>query len=146
MTDLKTEYTSGGEFDLAFDGVDLETEGGVEGAVLRSLFLDARAREDDGCAGGPMNRRGWWGDAHGVAGDRMGSRLWLLKRANASEQTAALIEEYARESLKWLVEDGIAKAVTVIAERAGRHQINWQVEVVKPTGEGFRFEYVWEGI
>lgn len=48
-------------------------------AVLISLFSWRKSNPDDGVRA--PNRQGWWGDtfAH-TAGDRIGSRLWLLQR------------------------------------------------------------------
>ena len=66
-----------GAADLAVNASGaLAEDDGLQTAVVLSLFLDARARPDDGAEG---HRRGWVGVAF-TPEDRVGSRLWLLKR------------------------------------------------------------------
>jgi phage gp46-like protein len=46
-----------------------------------------------------------------------GSDLWLLKKEGKVDgQTAGKLERIVRESLQWLVEDGMAAAVDCAAE------------------------------
>lgn len=115
MTDLAlawdaTSYTG----DLALAGVDLAADDGLRTAVLLSLFTDRRAEVGDPRAG-ETARRGWWGDTL-TDGDRIGSRLWLLGREKRVADVVRRAEEYARESVAWLVEDGAAERVEVTAE------------------------------
>lgn len=82
------------------------------GAIILSLFCDAR---DD--AANPDNPRGWWGDAV-PPGNRppWGSRLWTLgPRAKHTPQTLKLAEQYSREALQWLLDDGEAGTISVAA-------------------------------
>ena len=115
MTDLAlawdaTSYTG----DLALAGVDLAADDGLRTAVLLSLFSDRRAEVGD-LRAGETARRGWWGDTL-TDGDRIGSRLWLLGREKRVADVVRRAEEYARESVAWLVEDGAAERVEVTAE------------------------------
>lgn len=105
---------------------------GLRSAVLLSLFLDARARPED-----PLpdprdgDRRGWVGDALSPdAGDRMGSRLWLLSREKQTEGVRVRAEIYAREALAWLVADGLATALDVTATWRSRGLLDLRVRVV----------------
>lgn len=105
---------------------------GLRSAVLLSLFLDARARPED-----PLpdardgDRRGWVGDALSPdAGDRMGSRLWLLSREKQTEGVRVRAEIYAREALAWLVADGLATALDVTATWRSRGVLDLRVRVV----------------
>ncbi len=53
--------------------------------VLVSLFSWRKSADDDGVAA--PNRQGWWGDTYAdTAGDRIGSRLWLLERETVLQQ------------------------------------------------------------
>ena len=97
--------------DLSVVDEDLESESGLETAVIISLFTDRRARDDDELPD-PNNsdKRGWWGDLVAeVADDQIGSRLWLLERAKTTENVLVKAKEYAEESLSWMIEDGVAK-------------------------------------
>jgi len=98
----------------------LVRDDGLTTAVLISLFTDRRAKADDPLPDG-NDRRGWVGDAISpVDGDRIGSRLWLLRREKQTEETRRRAEEYAREALAWLIEDGLAARVEVSAEWVAR--------------------------
>jgi phage gp46-like protein len=105
-----------GDLDLGPSG--LAQDDTLTTSVLISLFSDRRARADDPL---PNNsdgdRRGWLGDALAdTEGDRIGSRLWLLKREKQTEETRRRAEEYCREALAWLIDDGLAVRVDVTAE------------------------------
>lgn len=112
-------------------------------AILISLFTDRRAEPDDelpdGAAG---DRRGWLGDALStVEGDRIGSRLWLLKRRKQTEETRRLAEDYCREALAWLVEDEIATAIAVEAAWIRSGVLACRVAVSVPDGSTQTFSY-----
>lgn len=118
MSDIKLTYDDSlMECDLSITDGDLTLEEGLETAVLLSLFLDRRAEEDDELDN-PNDKRGWWGDqVTSVAGDRIGSRLWLLERAKTDTNTLRAAEEYALEALEWMKEDGVVQDITAEAYR-----------------------------
>ena len=106
---------------------------GLRTAILLSLFLDARAGEEDPLPD-PLNRdrRGWVGDVLApTAGARMGSRLWLLAREKQTEATRLRAEIYAREALAWLVEESLARAVSVSAAWASTGQLALRIQVAE---------------
>ena len=115
--DIRTAYDAGTlALDFALDGADLATDEGLETAAAISLFTDRRAGRDDALPGGDDDRRGWWGDAFaGVEGDLIGSKLWLLGREKNLPEALNRARDYGAESLAWMVEDGIAERVEVIA-------------------------------
>ena len=118
---IALEWTAAGP-DLARTPLGaLAEDDGLRTAVLLSLFLDRRAGTQDPLPdAGTPDRRGWVGDAlAAVPGDRIGSRLWLLRRAKASEATRLRAEAMAREALAWLVQDGVAERIAVQAELQG---------------------------
>lgn len=79
------------------------------GAVVLSLYCDARGIEADGTVG-----RGWWAD--GLTNqDKWGSRLWELNRSKDIPETLRMAEDYAKSALSWLIEDGIASNVSIQA-------------------------------
>ncbi len=89
-------------------------------AVIISLFTWRRAHDDDVLPNAGMSRMGWWGDSFPpVANDRIGSRLWLLARSKLTDSTAQQAQDYAKEALQWLIDDGVAARVDVSATRRG---------------------------
>lgn len=99
-----------GAFHLAYNaqGNDLATVAGLTTAVIISLFTDRQADPDDVLPDGGTDRRGWWADT------TMGSRLWLLSREKEISAVLGKARQYAEEALAWLLDDGVASAVTVI--------------------------------
>ncbi|MCM1512604.1 MAG: phage GP46 family protein [Oxalobacter formigenes] len=116
-------------------------------AVVISLFAWRRAKADDKLPGTTKN--GWWGDTYpDVEGDRIGSRLWLLSRDVLSQDTLLRAEEYAREALAWLVEDGIAQSVAVSVARLGLDKMEIATQITRPDGSGtdIRMTALWSAI
>jgi phage gp46-like protein len=115
-----------GAADLALNATGaLASDDALQTAVVLSLFLDARARPDDGAEG---HRRGWVGDAF-TPEDRVGSRLWLLKREKHTEETRRRAEDYANEALAWLVDAGLASSVSVTAAWVARGVLGLSVSI-----------------
>jgi phage gp46-like protein len=133
-TDISLYYKEWG-VDAAIQGaggvLDITTDDSLRTAVILSLFLDRRARDDDRLPDGTTDRRGWWADTvapmteatlalrDGAVSirrpDRIGSRLWLLSRELQVEEVVRRAHDYAAEALAWLVEDGHAQKVDVRA-------------------------------
>ncbi|HCV39190.1 MAG TPA: hypothetical protein DGQ94_10805 [Pseudomonas sp.] len=86
-------------------------------AVVISLLTWRRA--EDGDQLDDDQRYGWWGDTFPtVERDRIGSRLWQLRRRTLTDDTLRDAEAFARESLAWLDDDDRVVAVTVTASRS----------------------------
>lgn len=130
--------------DFALQQGQLATDDGLRTAIIISLFSDGRARDDDDLPTGD-DRRGWWGDAFLPPNDRIGSRLWLLEREKLTQQTLLRLRDYTREALAWLIEDGIAAAVSVITERQGLDRANICIEITRPDRTISRFDFIWPG-
>ncbi len=131
MTDIALRLfqdspTSAPRFDIVLDGYDLATDDGLRTACLLSLYTDRRAEADDEVENG--DKRGW--HAH----PKRGSRLWLLARAKETPDTLARAKSYTEEALAWLVEDGVARAVTVEAEWFGRGRLGLRVTIERTQG------------
>lgn len=103
-------------------------------SVVISLFTWRRAATDD-----PVDddeRFGWWGDSFpAVDDDRIGSRLWLLRRVKLTGQTQLDAEFYAREALLWLLDDGHVISVEITSERADVSRLNLGVTLTLSTGQ-----------
>lgn len=97
------------------------------GAVVLSLFCDARGIEADGSVG-----RGWWADGL-TDGDRWGSRLWELIRSKDIPETLRLAEDYAKSALAWLIEDSVASTVVITAYSPARAVLGLLVKLDNDT-------------
>ncbi|SNS05458.1 Mu-like prophage protein gp46 [Humidesulfovibrio mexicanus] len=135
--------------DLSIQGGDLAKEDGLVTAVTLSLFLDARARDDDEIPDGTSDRRGWWADAYsGLAGDSTGSRLWLLSREKQLSEVLERAREYAAEALDWMVKDAVAKTVQVEASAPGNGVLALDIRIERPNGDvvNTRYTLLWEAM
>jgi phage gp46-like protein len=104
------------DFDLA-EPSERRNRGGLRSrealatAILIQLFTDARARDDD-MLPDPLDpdRRGWWADNVARVPEQgeygIGSRLWILRRATLSDDTAAIANAMVHECLQPIVDQG----------------------------------------
>lgn len=147
MTDIRTvfiDFDHGA--DLALEQFALAADDGLETAVILSLFTDARASDDDPLPFGESDRRGWWADAFpSVDRDRIGSRLWLLRREKQTQDTLNRAREYAEEALAWLVADGVARSVEVESFIVRNGVLGLSVVIQRPDASiaRFRYETLW---
>lgn len=131
--------------DLALVDGQLATDDGLRTAVIISLFTDRRAEPDDELPEPGADRRGWWADDIAeVDGDRIGSRLWLLRRAKFTGAVIGRARDYAREALAWLIEDGICRTVDVEAVGIRPDTLAITVAIVRPSGQRGRFDFTWD--
>ena len=111
-----------------------DARGALERAVIISLYTRRRAEPSDPVD--DANREGWWGDSFPtLANDRIGSRLWLLRRRSLTAQTIRDAKRYAEEALAWLIEDGIVTTVAVTVSRSAVNTLSAVVELRRPEGE-----------
>jgi phage gp46-like protein len=137
MADITTITSSNGDSDWAVSGAALQSGGDLVTAILISLFTDAQAANDDVIPDGSSDRRGWWGNL------QMGSKLWLLARAKQTDETLAQAQEYATDALAWLIEDGVASAVTVKAFWKARSFLVLVVQITRTDGSTPLLAYAW---
>ncbi|MFJ5253796.1 phage GP46 family protein [Pseudomonas sp. NPDC088414] len=108
-------------------------EASLTRAVLISLFTWRRAAPDD-----PVDDEelfGWWGDSYpAITDDRIGSRLWLLRRVKLTEATQRDAEFYANEALHWLLDDGHVIAIEITSEKPDINRLNLVVILTVPGG------------
>lgn len=130
MSDIQTTWT-GTSGDYAISGGSLASGNDVETAVLLSLMTDRVAELGDVI---PDNgdRRGYWGDT----GQKytIGSRLWLLDRAKGPRDTPRRAEDYAREALQWMLDDGAVAKFDISATWVPTSQLNLQVTAYRTDG------------
>lgn len=145
MTDalLRWDLDAGGA-DLALELGALAVDDGIATALIVSLFSDALVERDE-LPLGHTDRRGWWGDGVAPAReDGIGSRLWLSQPAKARGSLPARVEGWARDALRWLVDEGHAVSVAADAAWGARSRLDLVVTVLLPSGEESR--YVFGGV
>lgn len=146
--DIKLQYDNDiGEYDIVLGNGDLLREEGLETAILISLFTDRRAEKDD-----PLKNtgeyKGWWGDQLNEDNDKIGSRLWLLD-GKTTQQNIKLAENYIREALQWLLDDGVAVKIDIEIERqgiVGNDILSCGIKIYYKDGttEAFKFYDLWD--
>jgi phage gp46-like protein len=134
MTDIALLLSDTG-FDIGIDGTDLRTDSGLRNAVILTLYTDCRAANDDVLPDGTDDLRGCWMD---MFDDHIeGSRLWLLSREKETSDVLQRASEYAEEALLWLIDSGVATAIAVTAEWAGRGVLALGVVITLPNNTTF---------
>lgn len=108
-------------------------------AVIISLFSWRRADEGDDIES-DVSKQGWWGDSFST--DRIGSKLWEILRQKLNDETIAKAQEYSRDALQWMIEDGLVTEINVEAERDSSdfNRLNLKVELISNTRTVYEFK------
>lgn len=110
-----------------------ELQADLTRAVAISLYTWRRAGPDDPVD--DVELFGWWGDSFpAIADDRIGSRLWLLRRVKLTAQTQRDAEFYAREALQWLLDDGHVIDLEVSSGQVDLNRLNLLTTLTVPGG------------
>ena len=80
--------------------------------------------------------RGWWGDDLAER-DEWGSRLWELARSKETAETLRRAEDAANDALSWMLADGLARSISVMAYSPAREVLGLVIKIdnVKQTLE-----------
>lgn len=136
------------EGDVILGNGDLERDEGLESAVLISLYTDRRAEDSDPYDN--KDKRGWWADQIAeIEGDLIGSRLYLLERAKATQQNALLMKVYVFEALEWMIDDKVVAKIEVDTFMFGdssNKRLGFIVKIYKSNGNvvEMKFDSLWE--
>lgn len=118
---------------------DITTDSGLRTNVIYSLYTDRRANPDDELPDNSDNRRGSWQDQYlDTPGDLEGSRLWLLHRSKKTSTVLRRAKEYAEEALQWLIDDGVAKQISVTTTWGDEGWLVLTVLIDLPSGTPFK--------
>jgi phage gp46-like protein len=130
--------------DLSFTQAGLfENESSLRTAILHSLLGKARISTEEMEIYQVDEPGGWWGSQlTGKQNDNYGSKRWVLRRAKANEQTRRLYEQFTRESLAWLITDGLAQAVDYESEWGRPGQLLERITVTLSTGRTEQFDLI----
>ncbi|CAI8876194.1 Phage protein GP46 [compost metagenome] len=115
-------------------------------AAVISLLTWRRAEADDRLD--DSQRYGWWGDSFPtLANDRIGSRLWQLRRRTLTADTERDAVAFAREALAWMLEDGRVTSVSVTTAR-GVDRLNMLVVLSMKDGTAIdlKLDNLWQVI
>ncbi len=133
MSDLKLTQGDDGVFDLVIEDGNFVIEDGFDTSIMVSLITDARAPADKVVL--PENRRGWMGNlVSPVDGRDLGGLLWLTEQRRLTQDTLNETVDYARKSLNWFVEDGLANSIDVTGEIVPRSGIRLTIAITALTG------------
>jgi phage gp46-like protein len=140
-------YEGYADIQLDSSGRDIKGDEGLENAVLISLFTNRRVNDETVLPGNANDKGGWWGNEFNEF--EIGSRLWLLRRAKNTDDTLSLAEQYARESMNWMLENNVAQRVDVATSFVDRKTMLMEVQVIRPdvTQQGeytYRYFFNWE--
>lgn len=146
MSDVAILINDDCEFDIDFTDTDFAIEEGLETAVFISWFTDRRADLED-LANASVDRRGYWGDMFPeVDNDQIGSKFWTRFPGKATRENRVKIESDLRESLEWMIEDGISDEINVSASFFGSEGIRLEASIKRPdTDKPQIFSFVWNG-
>jgi phage gp46-like protein len=116
--------------------------GGLQTAVLISLFTDAAATDDyEPPAGAAWERRGWWGDTYEPL--PAGSNLWQLNRAKKTAATLLTAQDYCSAALQWMINAGVVRAVQVACSWLDQGTMSIGVKITNLAGNQQTLTYAW---
>ena len=88
------------------------------------------------------SKRGFWGDLIGEK-VKTGSKLWLLDRSVLSPAIRELNQEYAQDSLAWMVSEGLAESVSVESSLVSRDRMDTNIKISRPDGSQSNYSPLW---
>jgi phage gp46-like protein len=131
--------------DWAMNGPVLATGHDLQTAIIISIFSDRLAQPDDVIADGSNDPRGWWADTD----VRIGSRIWLLRRAKQTPETLQRAFDYLCEALQWMLDDGVVGQFVINVQWVRRSFLGAQITAFKQDGTTLatgRYAWVWNDI
>lgn len=132
MSDIALMPDAAGFYDIALEDGDIVQDFGLKTAVLLSLNLNARAD----------NAQGFWADAADDSGHITGSLLWQLSREKTTQAVLNSAKDYAESALQWLLDDRVASAVSVQAQRDANDYLVLIINITH--GQGKRWQAAWQ--
>lgn len=145
MVDISTVWVADEvRGDWQMSGADLASGNDLNTAAFISLFTDRVAGNGDTIPDGTTDPRGWWADNQPSGNTvAIGSRLWLLSRRKATQQTLNDATTYAREALQWMIDDGVAVSIDIVTQWQGLSFLAMQVTINRKNGTQVALNYKW---
>lgn len=145
MSDIALKF-KGDHFDIGIKDGDLEKDEGLETAIIISLFSNRRVTDEE-LPTGTTNKQGYWADQYSErANDKTGSRLWTLQREKRLPETLRRAEDFAKEALGWLIDDGVASSIGATAQNIDGTTNAWElfIDIKRPSGRTNRYQVLWD--
>jgi len=140
--DLALLRDASGFYDLGISGSDFTDVDGLQTAVDVSLLTDARADASD--VPDPFNRRGYIGDIlTSSEGRSLGATLWIYSQSRLTTEDLNSIRIDAQNALLWIIQDGVARSVSVSVERTGIREVKANIDIVTNEGKEERYTVLW---
>ena len=109
-TDVSLNYTKGyWDFDWTING-DISTKESLDTQILMSILEEVRATQAE--IPESNKRRGWIGN-ESTPNFQQGSKTWLFEQERVTGTTLNDLGPIVRNSLQWMIDDGVAKNVVV---------------------------------
>lgn len=131
-----------GLYDLQIENSDFASAEGFESSIPTSLFSDARASAVQ--VQEAQKRRGWIGNILYAEIDReLGGLLWTLEQARLTQDTLNFARSYAEDSLQWMIDDGIARSISVTVERSDTRKVMVYIDILTIANTVQRYITLW---
>lgn len=143
--EFKLQGTGGGPADISVKDGDAVQDGGLDTSILISLFTDSRVNEEERkkLQNPILYSGGWFGEV--FEGMSLGNKAWLLNKSKITQNVLNQFQEQFTNSLKWLVEEGIADSVRVsVSQFTDGIEINVKVFRAQSTDNEYKYFYNWE--
>jgi phage gp46-like protein len=123
---------------------DVARDPGLETAVAIALFTDCRADDDDELPFDADGRGGWFGEA--VLGQKFGSKLWLLRRSNLTQETLNRAKIYIEEALdRHIIAENVAGSYDVTVTKAdNRMKISVTIRALDDASHLYEYHVNWQ--
>ncbi len=152
MSDFSFQFSSTtGYADMSIINGDFAIGDDLQTAVLVSIFSDRRATdaELDALADGATKsttNKGIWIDTY-REGIQYGSGIWLILRGKKLPETLSRAEEYVKESLAWMIADGVAQTVEAEASFNGDRML-LAITITRQSAEDLvaTFDFAWDDL
>lgn len=140
--DVLIKADAQGLYDIQIEGADFASAYGFETAIPTSFFTDARASAVQ--VQEANRRRGWVGNILYIDdGRNLGGLLWILDQARVTDDTINFAKSFAQDSLQWMIEDGIARSISISVERDGVRSIKILTDIVTIQNMVQRYITLW---
>jgi len=129
MIDFKLNDTAHIFKDISFVNGDIETTRNLDTAVLLSIFCERRA--DSSEVPIAKYRRGWIGNILMFDSlDEMGSKLWLLYQARATQNNLNRAKKFITDALEWMTKTGKIRNAIINVNYLANNAMNINIKLI----------------
>lgn len=141
--------------DLALDSnTGLQAQHSLHTAIIMLLFTDAKCAPEELKSEFNGDRRGWAGDSFDIdktnGETELGSKLWLYRRHELTDETARQIEFEVRRALQPLLNQHVVAKMNIVAQTVKtQSRINLTIELFGRDGgilHAPKFDLLWSDI